>query len=160
MADTLNFQSIGMDGRAVGQLRLGVQGLEWKDRGGVAGKTLERIDIADMRWGIYGAKAQLRVGLRDGAFTRLDGFMKADYERLSDYCRSVYALDLSKEDVASDGGNFGELSLLNKNIVLKSASSLRSTLELKLDNVAQCVIPAQNNNEIGKIKFHQNFTIY
>ena len=70
-----------------------------------------------------------------------------DFEKLGAFFGSVFGLEMQREDAASSGANFGEISLKNKNLVLSSADA-RSVLELKLDNIVQCVIPPNSRDEI------------
>jgi structure-specific recognition protein 1 len=55
--------------------------------------------------------------------------------------------------VASYGGNYGDLSLKKKYLVMNSLSG-KSMLDLKLDNVALCVVPISNRDEM-EVHFHE-----
>jgi len=56
--------------------------------------------------------------------------------------------------VSSDGANFGDVTLKDKVLQMSSVSGLPS-FELRLDNVAQCVLPANNTDEL-EISFPEN----
>lgn len=148
-----SFSGVGVDGRGVGQLRMLSTGVEWRDRLGVAPVKIERAAIERLSWGVFGGKAQMKVQLGDGGFYRMDGFAKADHDKMADFCRDVYGIELGKEQVASAGGNFGDVELVHKSLVLRSDGGA-NVLEMKLDHVAQCVIPTNNRDEI-EIQFHE-----
>ena len=56
--------------------------------------------------------------------------------------------------MSSDGANFGDVSLKDKVLQMTSINGL-PCFELRLDNVAQCVVPANNRDEL-EIHFPEN----
>lgn len=150
----LNFNGIGMDGLSLGKLRLHQDGLDFRDKSGAKIRTIGRDSVSAAKWGVYGNRSQVKLDLRDGGFARMDGFDKTDYEKLNSYFLTGYGLELHREDVACNGAHFGEVSLMNRNLVLNSVDN-RPVMELKLDDVVQCVIPPNSRDEI-EIQFQES----
>lgn len=143
----LNFNGVGMDGHSLGKLRLHLNGIDFRDKSGANVRNIDRDSVSSIKWGIYGSRAQVKLDFRDGSFARLDGFEKADFEKLNTFFGSAFGLAIQREDGECNGANFGEIALRNKNLVLSSVDA-RPVLELKLDNIVQCVIPPNSRDEI------------
>ena len=59
---------------------------------------------------------------------------------------------------SSEGGNFGSLSFEdNKNVIMTAPISKLAILQVSLDNVAQCVVPTNNRNDL-EIQYHESDT--
>ena len=56
--------------------------------------------------------------------------------------------------IFSDGVNYGNVVLHDKNTLRMTSLSSKEMLDLTLDNVALCVVPANNRNEM-EMHFHE-----
>ena len=56
--------------------------------------------------------------------------------------------------IYSDGVNYGDVVLHDKNTLRMTSLSSKQMLDLTLDNVALCVVPANNRNEM-EMHFHE-----
>lgn len=149
----LRFANVGLAGHNVGSIVLRDTGMEWRDKG-VSTMEFIKDDIESVAFQMFGAKGHVLLNLKDGKSARLDGFSKSDYDQISPFIRQYYGIQAIQEKVASDGGNYGDVSLRGKTLRMTSLAELPK-FELKLETVALCVVPAQNRDEL-EIQFHEN----
>lgn len=160
---SFSFGGIGLDGRALGLLSVDAAGFEWRggDKGSGSGgnagmlKQFPKDSLQSLHNSLFGGRHSLLLRLADNSFARLDGFSKNDMEKIPSLCKDLFNLEVKKEEISSSGANFGQISLAPRSILMTSSSSSSSLFELKLDAVAQCVVPANNRNEL-EIQFLEN----
>ena len=64
-------------------------------------------------------------------------------------------LSVVSHNRASDGANFGHISIAENNSIFMESSNSKTILNFPLTNVAQCVITSNNRNEL-EIQFQDN----
>mmetsp|Transcript_12210 Transcript_12210/g.12596 ORF Transcript_12210/g.12596 Transcript_12210/m.12596 type:complete len:841 (-) Transcript_12210:18-2540(-) len=157
-SSSLQFQHIGLSGITTGTIKFDSSFIEWRTSSNSPSKKFEYELIEKAEWIIYGLKGHLFLSLKDGKTINLDGFNKSDYNTIAEWFQTHYNIEIEQLQVASDGGNFGDIDLDGNSLILKSALSSNRIFELKLNNVSQCVLPGNNKDEL-EIQFHESDTI-
>lgn len=144
----LVFQHIGLSGRHSGTLSLTGKGFSWTNRNNTVNEKCEKENILRICWTVFGSKAHLIIYTTDGSLVRFDGFEKTRYGEISQFIKSSLGVDVEITEAASDGSHFGEMTFNDKSLSMKSGATNKQSFEVRLDNVAQCVIPGNSRNEV------------
>ncbi|XP_063814622.1 FACT complex subunit SSRP1 isoform X1 [Pseudophryne corroboree] len=153
MADTLEFNDIYQEVKGSmndGRLRLSKTGLMYKNS--KTGKV-ENIAAADLSEGVW-RRVALGYGIKlltsAGHVYKYDGFREAEYEKLSDYFKTHFRVDLVEKDLCVKGWNWGSVRFGGQ--LLSFDLGDQPAFELPLSNVSQCTT---GKNEVT-LEFHQN----
>lgn len=122
--------------------------IEWKDKSNTTLAEYPKNDIKEMSWKVFGSKASMKIVLNDEKTVRLDGFTKNDKGPVSKFVTDNYAFEVTNEKLTSEGANYGALTVVNKTLSMKSVNTDSTLFDIKLDTVAQCVVPPTNQNEL------------
>ncbi|KAM5142487.1 FACT complex subunit SSRP1 [Mantella aurantiaca] len=153
MADTLEFNDIYQEVKGSmndGRLRLSKTGLMYKNN--KTGKV-ENIAAADFSEGIWRRVALgygLRLLTRAGHVYKYDGFREPEFDKLSDYFKTHFQVDLVEKDMCVKGWNWGSVRFGGQ--LLSFDIGEQPAFELPLSNVSQCTT---GKNEVT-LEFHQN----
>ncbi|XP_068111683.1 FACT complex subunit SSRP1 [Hyperolius riggenbachi] len=153
MADTLEFNDIYQEVKGFmndGRLRLSKTGLMYKNS--KTGKV-ENIAAADFSEGLWRRVALgygLRLLTRGGHVYKYDGFREAEFEKLSDYFKNHFQVDLVEKDMCVKGWNWGSVRFGGQLLTFDIGE--QPAFELPLSNVSQCTT---GKNEVT-LEFHQN----
>ncbi|GAA6039203.1 hypothetical protein JCM8097_000468 [Rhodosporidiobolus ruineniae] len=105
---TAQFESIfhGL-GPAPGKLRIAPSGLGWKSSDeNEAVVTVPGSDIKYIAWIRVARNYQMRIGTHKTR-TTFDGFLREDFERLSNLCKQYYNITIETKDTSVRGWNWG-----------------------------------------------------
>lgn len=149
----LSYPNIGLSGNAVGACSLKDDLIEWKDRNSVV-TEFKKGDLKSLNWAVFGSKAYLKMYMKDGSWSSMDGFSRDDFNDLANFIKDNYEMNLEKDNMSSEGMSFGDIVLKEKTILMKSVSD-KKMFEMKLDNAAQAVIPQANKDDL-EIQFMEN----
>lgn len=142
--------------------------------------VLPKQAISGALWTVFGKSGHLRILTRaiEGSKTKLpsslrfDGFPPGDYDRLAENCQTMYGIPLKKHSMSSAGNSWGNTDIANKHLVFRQCiledadeegeefepRDGDEMLSLDLGEVAQCVLPGNNRNEI-EMQFHESDTV-
>ena len=96
----LSYPNIGLQNHPAGTAQFKEGGVEWVAGGrGAAVKEFLKGDLASLGWTIFGSKGYLKISLKEGKSAKLDGFQKADFDPIAEYCRAHYDMELTKDKV-------------------------------------------------------------
>lgn len=96
----LSYPNIGLAQFNSGAVLFKEDRVEWVAGGrGAAVKEFLKGDLASLGWTIFGSKGYLKISLKEGKSAKLDGFQKADFDPIAEYCRAHYDMELTKEKV-------------------------------------------------------------
>ncbi|XP_075440325.1 FACT complex subunit SSRP1 [Ascaphus truei] len=153
MAETLEFNDIYQEVKGSmidGRLRVSRTGLMYKNS--KTGKV-ENIASADLSEGIW-RRVALGYGIklltRTGHVYKYDGFRETEYDKLSEYFKSNFHVDLVEKDLCVKGWNWGSVRFGGQ--LLSFDVGDQPSFELPLSNVSQCTT---GKNEVT-LEFHQN----
>jgi hypothetical protein len=147
-------QGVVFDGQT-GSVALTSSGIVWTHRNQITVQKVEKDATIRFTWTVFGSRGHIVFYMADGSFYRLDGFESAKFDEYSKYVKSAFGLDLEPVQPASDGSQFGQINFSDKSLTMKSEATGRNAFEMRLDNVAQCVIPGNSRNEV-EIQFQDN----
>ncbi|XP_020830233.1 FACT complex subunit SSRP1 [Phascolarctos cinereus] len=153
MAETLEFNDIYQEVKGSmndGRLRLSRQGIIFKNS--KTGKV-DNIQAGELTEGIWRRVALghgLKLLTKNGHFYKYDGFRESEFEKLSDFFKSHYRLELVEKDLCVKGWNWGTVKFGGQ--LLSFDIGEQPVFEIPLSNVSQCTT---GKNEVT-LEFHQN----
>ena len=149
----MQFENIALKGHGIGTLVFNSSVIEWSGRGNV--KSWQASTFKHAIWSVFGLKASLKISSADSNI-RFDGFSKSDYESVSTQFTENFQTNIEKQDISAEGSHFGIVAIHDKSLTMKSISD-KTVFDMSLENLAQCVIPTQNRDEL-EIQFQESDT--
>ncbi|GAA6060442.1 hypothetical protein JCM10212_000035 [Sporobolomyces blumeae] len=119
-------------GPASGKLRIAQSGLGWKssdDNESVV--TVPGSDIKWIQWIRVARNYQMRIGTQKQR-TTFDGFLKDDFERLSNLCKQYYNITIETKDTSVRGWNWGVAEVQADDLAFLVAGKPSFTIPLSL----------------------------
>uniref|UniRef100_A0AAQ5ZT25 FACT complex subunit SSRP1 n=1 Tax=Amphiprion ocellaris TaxID=80972 RepID=A0AAQ5ZT25_AMPOC len=143
--DLSNYQK-GNDGR----LRFSKQNVVYKSSktGKVDSIPAGELNMAQWRRVCLGHG--IKLGTSTGHIYKYDGFRDTDFEKISEFFKANYKLDLTEKDMCVKGWNWGTAKFSGPLLSFDVNDS--TAFEIPLSNVSQC---ATGKNEVT-LEFHQN----
>uniref|UniRef100_A0AAQ6A930 FACT complex subunit SSRP1 n=1 Tax=Amphiprion ocellaris TaxID=80972 RepID=A0AAQ6A930_AMPOC len=92
----------------------------------------------------------IKLGTSTGHIYKYDGFRDTDFEKISEFFKANYKLDLTEKDMCVKGWNWGTAKFSGPLLSFDVNDS--TAFEIPLSNVSQC---ATGKNEVT-LEFHQN----
>ncbi|GAA6017728.1 hypothetical protein JCM10207_000477 [Rhodosporidiobolus poonsookiae] len=128
---TAQFESIfhGL-GPAAGKLRIAPSGLGWKSSDeNEAVVTVPGSDIKWISWIRVARNYQMRIGTHKQR-TTFDGFVREDFERLSNLCKQYYNITIETKDISVRGWNWGVAEVQSDDLAFLVAGKTAFTIPL------------------------------
>ncbi|GAA5863656.1 hypothetical protein JCM8547_003683 [Rhodosporidiobolus lusitaniae] len=128
---TAQFESIyhGL-GPAAGKLRIAPSGLGWKSSDeNEAVVTVPGSDIKFISWIRVARNYQMRIGTHKSR-TTFDGFVREDFERLSNLCKQYYNITIETKDISVRGWNWGVAEVQSDDLAFLVAGKPAFTVPL------------------------------
>ncbi|XP_031415591.1 FACT complex subunit SSRP1 isoform X2 [Clupea harengus] len=153
MADTLEFNDIYQEVKGSwndGRLRFGKQTVVYKNSktGKVDSIHVPELTQAQWRQVCLGHGIKLVTGT--GHIYKYDGFRDSDFEKVQEYFKSNYKVELTEKDMCAKGWNWGTAKFGGPLLSFEVSDS--PAFEIPLDSVSQCTT---GKNEVT-LEFHQN----
>ncbi|XP_072279286.1 FACT complex subunit SSRP1 [Pyxicephalus adspersus] len=153
MADTLEFNDIYQEVKGFmndGRLRLSKAGLMYKNSKTGKVENIAAADLSEGSWRRVALGHGLRLLTRTGHVYKYDGFRESEFEKLSEYFKTHFQVDLVEKDMCVKGWNWGAVRFGGQ--LLSFDIGEQPAFELPLSNVSQCTT---GKNEVT-LEFHQN----
>ncbi|XP_053307153.1 FACT complex subunit SSRP1 [Spea bombifrons] len=153
MADTLEFNDIYQEVKGSmndGRLRLSRVGLMYKNSKTGKVENIAATDLSEGVWRRVALGYGIKLLTRSGQVYKYDGFRETEYEKLSDYFKNNFHVDLVEKDLCVKGWNWGSARFGGQ--LLSFDVGDQPAFELPLSNVSQCT---PGKNEVT-LEFHQN----
>ncbi|XP_042202637.1 FACT complex subunit SSRP1-like [Callorhinchus milii] len=153
MGDTLEFNDIFQEQKGTmidGRLRLSRQTMVFKNNKTGKVDSISAGEVVSSLWRRVAQGHGLRLQLKNGHIHKFDGFREADFERLGEYFRAQYQLELQEKDMCVKGWNWGTARFNGQ--LLSFDIGDQPAFEIPLTNVSQCT---PGKNEVT-LEFHQN----
>ncbi|XP_040176816.1 FACT complex subunit SSRP1 isoform X2 [Rana temporaria] len=153
MADTLEFNDIYQEVKGFmndGRLRLSKAGLMYKNNKTGKVENIAATDLSEGIWRRVALGYGLRLSTRTGQVYKYDGFREPEFEKLSEYIKTHFQVDLVEKDMCVKGWNWGSVRFGGQ--LLSFDIGEQPAFELPLSNVSQCTT---GKNEVT-LEFHQN----
>uniref|UniRef100_A0A3P8SVW9 FACT complex subunit SSRP1 n=1 Tax=Amphiprion percula TaxID=161767 RepID=A0A3P8SVW9_AMPPE len=153
MGDTLEFNEIYQEVKGSwndGRLRFSKQNVVYKSSktGKVDSIPAGELNMAQWRRVCLGHG--IKLGTSTGHIYQYDGFRDTDFEKISEFFKVNYKLDLTEKDMCVKGWNWGTAKFSGPLLSFDVNDS--TAFEIPLSNVSQC---ATGKNEVT-LEFHQN----
>ncbi|XP_056295678.1 FACT complex subunit SSRP1a [Pseudoliparis swirei] len=153
MGDTLEFNDIYQEFKGSwndGRLRFGKHNVVYKSSktGKVDNIPAGELNLAQWRRVCLGHG--IKLGTNSGHVHRYDGFRETDFEKIAEFFKSHYKVELTEKDLCVKGWNWGTAKFSGP--LLSFEVNDNTAFEVPLSNVSQC---ATGKNEVT-LEFHQN----
>uniref|UniRef100_A0A7N8X1E3 FACT complex subunit SSRP1 n=1 Tax=Mastacembelus armatus TaxID=205130 RepID=A0A7N8X1E3_9TELE len=153
MGDTLEFNEIYQEVKGSwndGRLRFSKQNVVYKSSktGKVDNIPAGELNLAQWRRVCLGHG--IKLGTSTGHIYKYDGFRDTDFEKISEFFKANYKVELTEKDMCVKGWNWGTAKFSGPLLSFDINDS--TAFEVPLSNVSQC---ATGKNEVT-LEFHQN----
>ncbi|XP_077434990.1 FACT complex subunit SSRP1a [Vanacampus margaritifer] len=153
MGDTLEFNEIYQEVKGSwndGRLRFSKQNVVYKSSktGKVDSIPVSELSLAQWRRVCLGHGIKLSTSA--GHIYKYDGFRDTDFEKISEFFKANYSVELTEKDMCVKGWNWGTAKFSGP--LLSFDMNDTTAFEVPLANVSQC---ATGKNEVT-LEFHQN----
>ncbi|KAF6726643.1 FACT complex subunit SSRP1 [Oryzias melastigma] len=153
MGDTLEFNEIYQEVKGSwndGRLRFSKQNVVYKSNktGKVDSIPAGELNLAQWRRVCLGHG--IKLGTSTGHVYKYDGFRDTDFEKISEFFKANYKMELTEKDMCVKGWNWGTAKFSGP--LLSFDVNDNTAFEIPLSNVSQC---ATGKNEVT-LEFHQN----
>ncbi|KAG8125399.1 hypothetical protein E2320_020703 [Naja naja] len=153
MADTLEFNEIYQEVKGSmndGRLRLNRQGVIFKNSKTGKVDNIQASELAEGVWRRVALGHGLKLLTKSGHVYKYDGFRETEFDKLSDFFKTHFHLDLAEKDLCVKGWNWGTVKFGGQ--LLSFDIGEQPVFEIPLSNVSQCTT---GKNEVT-LEFHQN----
>ncbi|EMP27907.1 FACT complex subunit SSRP1 [Chelonia mydas] len=153
MADTLEFNEIYQEVKGSmndGRLRLSRQGVIFKNSKTGKVDNIQASELAEGIWRRVALGHGLKLLTKNGHVYKYDGFRESEFDKLSEFFKSHYHLELVEKDLCVKGWNWGTVKFGGQ--LLSFDIGEQPVFEIPLSNVSQCTT---GKNEVT-LEFHQN----
>nr|XP_028594589.1 FACT complex subunit SSRP1 isoform X2 [Podarcis muralis] len=153
MADTLEFNEIYQEVKGSmndGRLRLNRQGVIFKNSKTGKVDNIQASELAEGIWRRVALGHGLKLLTKNGHVYKYDGFRETEFDKLSDFFKTHFHLDLAEKDLCVKGWNWGTVKFGGQ--LLSFDIGEQPVFEIPLSNVSQCTT---GKNEVT-LEFHQN----
>uniref|UniRef100_A0A8B9X9Y8 FACT complex subunit SSRP1/POB3 N-terminal PH domain-containing protein n=1 Tax=Bos mutus grunniens TaxID=30521 RepID=A0A8B9X9Y8_BOSMU len=131
------------------RLRLNRQGINFKNSKTGNVDNIQAGELTEGIWPWVALGHGLKLLMRNGHVYKYDGFGESEFEKLSDFLKTHYCLELMEKDLCVKGWNWGTVKFCGQ---LLSPHWRPASLR---DPSQQCV-PVHHRKEWGDTEFHQN----
>ncbi|XP_060627929.1 FACT complex subunit SSRP1 [Anolis sagrei] len=153
MADTLEFNEIYQEVKGSmndGRLRLNRQGVIFKNSKTGKVDNIQASELAEGIWRRVALGHGLKLLTKGGHVYKYDGFRETEFDKLADFFKTHFHLELAEKDLCVKGWNWGTVKFGGQ--LLSFDIGEQPVFELPLSNVSQCTT---GKNEVT-LEFHQN----
>uniref|UniRef100_A0AAZ3PX41 FACT complex subunit SSRP1 n=1 Tax=Oncorhynchus tshawytscha TaxID=74940 RepID=A0AAZ3PX41_ONCTS len=153
MGDTLEFSDIYQEVKGSwndGRLRFGRQSVVYKSSKTGKVDSIPAAELSQAQWRRVCLGQGIKLTTSTGHIYKYDGFRDTDFEKISEYFKAHYKVELSEKELCVKGWNWGTTKFSGPLLSFEVSDS--PAFEIPLASVSQC---ATGKNEVT-LEFHQN----
>uniref|UniRef100_A0A672IT71 FACT complex subunit SSRP1 n=1 Tax=Salarias fasciatus TaxID=181472 RepID=A0A672IT71_SALFA len=153
MGDTLEFNEIYQEVKGSwndGRLRFSKQNVVYKSSKTGKVDSIPAGELSLAQWRRVCLGHGIKLGTSAGHIYKYDGFRDTDFEKISEFFKANYKVELTEKDMCVKGWNWGTAKFSGP--LLSFDVNDNTAFEIPLSNVSQC---ATGKNEVT-LEFHQN----
>ncbi|XP_061899392.1 FACT complex subunit SSRP1-like [Entelurus aequoreus] len=153
MGDTLEFNEIYQEVKGSwndGRLRFSKQNVVYKSSKTGKVDNIPAGDLSLAQWRRVCLGHGIKLTTSTGHIYKYDGFRDTDFEKISEFFKANYSVELTEKDLCVKGWNWGTAKFSGP--LLSFDVNDNTAFEVPLANVSQC---ATGKNEVT-LEFHQN----
>ncbi|XP_077464989.1 FACT complex subunit SSRP1a [Stigmatopora argus] len=153
MGDTLEFNEIYQEVKGSwndGRLRFSKQNVVYKSSKTGKVDSIPASELSLAQWRRVCLGHGIKLSTSTGHIYKYDGFRDTDFEKISEFFKANYSVELAEKDMCVKGWNWGAAKFSGP--LLSFEVNDNSAFEVPLSNVSQC---ATGKNEVT-LEFHQN----
>ncbi|XP_061786346.1 FACT complex subunit SSRP1a [Nerophis lumbriciformis] len=153
MGDTLEFNEIYQEVKGSwndGRLRFSKQNVVYKSSKTGKVDNIPAGDLSQAQWRRVCLGHGIKLSTSTGHIYKYDGFRDTDFEKISEFFKANYSVELTEKDMCVKGWNWGTAKFSGP--LLSFDVNDNTAFEVPLANVSQC---ATGKNEVT-LEFHQN----
>uniref|UniRef100_A0A8C4WUS9 FACT complex subunit SSRP1 n=1 Tax=Eptatretus burgeri TaxID=7764 RepID=A0A8C4WUS9_EPTBU len=133
-----------------GRLKLSSQGVLFKSARTGRVENVPGADLAAGSWRRVARGHGLLLRTRSGVVHKFDGFREGEFEKLANFFKNTYGMELVERENCVKGWNWGTVNFTGQLMTFSIGD--QSAFEVPLGNVSQCTT---GKNEV-MLEFHQN----
>lgn len=152
MGDTLEFNDIYQEVKGSwndGRLRFSKQNVVYKSSKTGKVDSITATDLSAAQWRRVCLGHGIKLSTSTGHIYKYDGFKDTDFEKVSEFFKANYKVELTEKDMCVKGWNWGTAKFSGP--LLSFDVNDNPAFEIPLSNVSQC---ATGKNEVT-LEFHQ-----
>ncbi|CAL9706935.1 unnamed protein product [Knipowitschia caucasica] len=152
MGDTLEFSDIYHEVKGSwndGRLRFSKQNVVYKTNKTGRVDSITASDLSQAQWRRVCLGHGIKLSISSGQVYKYDGFKDTDFEKISEFFKANYKVELVEKDMSVKGWNWGTAKFSGP--LLSFDINDNPAFEIPLSNVSQC---ATGKNEVT-LEFHQ-----
>ncbi|KAM7000284.1 FACT complex subunit SSRP1a [Tautogolabrus adspersus] len=153
MGDTLEFNEIYQEVKGSwndGRLRFSKQNVVYKSSKTGKVDSIPAVELNHAQWRRVCLGHGIKLSTSTGHVYKYDGFRDTDFDKISEFFKTNYKVELTEKDMCVKGWNWGTAKFSGP--LLSFDVNDNSAFEIPLSNVSQC---ATGKNEVT-LEFHQN----
>ncbi|XP_054648086.1 FACT complex subunit SSRP1a [Dunckerocampus dactyliophorus] len=153
MGDTLEFNEIYQEVKGSwndGRLRFSKQNVVYKSSKTGKVDNIPAAELSLAQWRRVCLGHGIKLSTSTGHIYKYDGFRDTDFEKISEFFKANYSVELTEKDMCVKGWNWGTAKFSGP--LLSFDVNDNTAFEIPLANVSQC---ATGKNEVT-LEFHQN----
>uniref|UniRef100_A0A8C5BYQ4 FACT complex subunit SSRP1 n=1 Tax=Gadus morhua TaxID=8049 RepID=A0A8C5BYQ4_GADMO len=153
MGDTLEFNEIYQEVKGSwndGRLRLAKQNVVYKSSKTGRVDNIPAAELSAAQWRRVCLGHGIKLSTSSGHVYKYDGFRDTDFEKMSEFFKANYKVELTEKDMCVKGWNWGTAKFSGPQLAFDVNDS--TVFEIPLNSVSQC---ATGKNEVT-LEFHQN----
>ncbi|KAL2097366.1 hypothetical protein ACEWY4_006573 [Coilia grayii] len=153
MADTLEFNEIYQEVKGSwndGRLRFSKQTVVYKNSKTGKVDSIPVLELTEAQWRRVCLGNGIKLVTSTGHVYKYDGFRDSDFEKLQEYFKANYKVELTEKDMCVKGWNWGSAKFGGPLLSFEVSDS--PAFEIPLSSVSQCTT---GKNEVT-LEFHQN----
>ncbi|KAJ8382394.1 hypothetical protein SKAU_G00031720 [Synaphobranchus kaupii] len=153
MGDMLEFNEIYQEVKGSwndGRLRFSKQTVVYKSSKTGKVDSISVPDLTQAQWRRVCLGHGIKLATSTGHIYKYDGFKDSDFEKISDYFKANYKVELAEKDMCVKGWNWGTAKFSGPQLSFDINDT--PAFEVPLSSVSQC---ATGKNEVT-LEFHQN----
>lgn len=153
MADTLEFNEIYQEVKGSwndGRLRFSKQTVMYKNSKTGKVDSIPVLELTEAQWRRVCLGNGIKLVTSTGHVYKYDGFRDSDFEKLQEYFKANYKVELTEKDMCVKGWNWGSAKFGGPLLSFEVSDS--PAFEIPLSSVSQCTT---GKNEVT-LEFHQN----
>nr|XP_057919872.1 FACT complex subunit SSRP1a [Doryrhamphus excisus]XP_057919873.1 FACT complex subunit SSRP1a [Doryrhamphus excisus] len=153
MGDTLEFNEIYQEVKGSwndGRLRFSKQNVVYKSSKTGKVDNIPSAELSLAQWRRVCLGHGIKLSTSAGHIYKYDGFRDTDFEKISEFFKANYSVELTEKDMCVKGWNWGTAKFSGP--LLSFDVNDNTAFEIPLANVSQC---ATGKNEVT-LEFHQN----
>eukprot|EP01135_Chromosphaera_perkinsii_P000449 Nk52_evm3s96 gene=Nk52_evmTU3s96 len=130
------------DKLSVGILKMTEKGVAWKSKQTGKVTSVPKAELKDVHWLRVCKGFEMKLVLANGDFVRFDGFSTGDLDKLEEYCKRQFDIDIKKIEMSVKGWNWGNVDLAGSQLAFTVED--KKLFEFPVGDIMQPTLTGKN----------------